>query len=805
MMKATLNKTSTPSSREAELSARLAQTSVSDVPVLQNRAGKSTSPYVRAQASAPIAWQLYDDQAVQRAKRENKLVFLSIGFKSCHYCRLTAIESFAHPEVAKLLNGSFLPIIVDREERPDIDNIYMNYIQATSGAGGWPLNVFLTPELEPVFGGTYWPSPGTELVGVDGEEVSEDERLDFLVILQKMRDIWTEHEARCRQEAKEIVSKLREFAAEGTLGTKGIVNPAPPGASSAAVPTDTSGSPMAVDSDLDLDQLEEAYTHISGTFDPVNGGFGMAPKFPTPAKLSFLLRLADFPSEVAHVVGEKEVAHATYMTLHTLRRIRDGGLRDHVGGGFHRYAVTANWSMPHFEKLVLDNALLLGLYLDAWLSTAGTKGNLQKGDEFAKVVFELAEYLTSPPIQRPDGAFACSEAADSYYRKGDPQMREGAYYLWTRREFDQAFGGADSQVSRVAAAHWNVLAHGNVDREQDPIDEFINQNVLYTVKDAQELGKQFGILPQEAQNLIETAREKLRAHREKDRPRPETDDNVITSINALVISALTRTGAVVKTVDAAKSEKYMKAATKAATFIKEKLWDEKSRTLYRSYSTERSAMAGFAEDYAFLIEALLDVYETTGEESWLCWADELQQRQVDLFYDHTIPSTSRPVTPMAHHSACGGFYSTTDDAPLVILRLKDGMDTTQPSTNAVSTSNLFRLGFVLGDTSYLKLARETLNAFEVEALQYPWLFIGLLGGVVTARLGGMVWATQGDNRDSEAQLRKRFDELPRAGLRSLVYLRKDGWVAGTRNKELGKLGEGTYLFDGTYKPYKEDK
>lgn len=516
----------------------------------------------------------------------------------------------------------------------------MNYIQAINGSGGWPLNVFLTPDLEPVFGGTYWPSPGTELIGIDGEEVPEDERLDFLVILQKMRDVWPEHEARCRREAKEIVSKLREFAAEGTLGTRGIGTPSNVGTSSAAVPTDTSGTPMAADSDLDLDQLEEAYTHIAGTFDPVSGGFGVAPKFPTPAKLSFLQRLAHFPPAVADVVGEKEVAQATHMALHTLRKIRDGGLRDHIGGGFHRYAVTANWSMPHFEKVVSDNALLLGIYLDAWLSAAAKKGKAQKEDEFANVVFELAEYLTTPPIQRPDGGFASGEAADSYYRKSDAHMREGAYYMWTRREFDQAFSGLDSQVSAVAAAHWNVLVHGNVAREQDPSDEFINQNMLYTVNDAKALGKQFGISPEEAQSSIETAREKLKAHREKDRVRPEADDKVITSINALVISALARTSSAVKSVDLTKSEKYLEAATKAAMLIKEKLWDGQTKTLYRLYSTARSSTQAFAEDYGFLVEALLDLYETTGEEGWLQWADELQSKSLLLFPLH--PADNQP-------------------------------------------------------------------------------------------------------------------------------------------------------------------
>lgn len=515
-----------------------------------------------------------------------------------------------------------MPIIVDREERPDIDNIYMNYIQAINGAGGWPLNVFLTPELEPVFGGTYWPSPGTELIGPDGEEVAEDERIDFLVILQKMKEVWPQHEARCRQEAKEIVSKLREFAAEGTLGTRGVATSGTVGASSAAVPTDTSGTPRAGDSDLDLDQLEEAYMRIAGTFDPLNGGFGIAPKFPTPAKLSFLLKLANFPSVVADVVGDKEVAQAKHIALHTLRRLRDGGLRDHVGGGFHRYAVTANWSMPHFEKMVSDNALLLGLYLDAWLSTA--KG-LKKDDEFANVVFELAEYLTSPPILRPDGGFASSEAADSYYRKGDTQMREGAYYLWTRREFDEVFKDSPT-VGALAAAHWNVLGHGNVEREQDPNDEFLNQNVLHTVKGTEELWKQFGTSSAEAKEWIETARSRLRARREADRVRPETDTKAVTSTNAMVISALARTSSAIKSVDPEKAKKYLNAATGAAKFIETRAWDPQAKLLYRSYFDMRSSAHGYAEDYAFLIEALLDLYEATGEENWLEWADALQSK-----------------------------------------------------------------------------------------------------------------------------------------------------------------------------------
>ncbi|KAB5562702.1 hypothetical protein GE09DRAFT_1109260 [Coniochaeta sp. 2T2.1] len=791
---------------------------------LRNRASDSNSPYIRSHATSPVKWQLLDSEAVTRAQRENKLIFLNVGFKACHYCRLTAQDSFSNPSVASLLNTSFVPVIVDREERPDIDAIYMNYIQAVNGDGGWPLNIFLTPEMEPVFGGTYWPGPGTELVtgSSDNQDsaTGDEERLDFLVVLQKLASVWREQETRCRKEAGEILLQLREFAAEGTLGARAIGTPgglggggggalggaAIMGASPATAdlvanpgsvnPTGTAAPEL----DLDLDQLEEAYAHIAGTFDGVNGGFGaVKPKFPTPPKLSFLLRLSEFPGAVTDVVGEKEVQRAREMAVFTLRKIRDSGLRDHVGGGFARYSVTADWAVPHFEKMVADNALLLGVYLDAFLAARKRREEGDgDGQEFLDVVKELGDYLTSPPILTEGGGFATSEAADSFYRKGDKHVREGAYYLWTRREFGAIVGGEEEQDSVVAAAHWNVLQHGNVPRDLDPQDEFIDENVLCVRKDVAELSRQFGIPVDEVKGVIKSAKEKLLAHREKERVRPETDDKVVSAYNGMVISALARTGQALRVVeggDRERAERYIAAAKGAARFVKEKLWDREGAVLHRSFSLgRRSETRAFADDYAFLIEGLLDLYDATADEDFIEWADQLQQTQLALFYDPPSPSSSSPPTPLLHRSSSGGFYTTEEAAPHAILRLKDGMDTAQPSTNGVSASNLFRLAALLNDRSYSARARETVNAFEVEILQYPWLFVGLLGAVVSARLGvtGRVVVISRGKEEGEGVGEEEV--LPRADAKAVLRVKAGGEGEGSRwllkrNEALGKVLE----------------
>ncbi|KAK2055724.1 hypothetical protein LY76DRAFT_648148 [Colletotrichum caudatum] len=779
------------------------QTAPEPAPPLVNRVGQSKSPYVRSHAESRVAWQLLDEDAIERARKENKLIFLHIGFKACHYSRLTSTECFTHRECAAILNESFIPVIIDREERPELDTIYMNYVQAVSGSGGWPLNLFLTSELEPVFGGTYYPAPGPNNGGSDDEE-----RLDFLAILRKLQKVWREQEARCRQEAKEVVVKLHDFAAEGTLGTA-TVQPGVAGSQRTAIGRSETGlehpgtgrTAAAVSSELDLDLLEEAYTHIAGTFDPVYGGFGLAPKFPTPPKLSFLLRLPRYLAPVQDVVGETECAHATEMALFTLRKIRDSSLRDHVGGcGFARYSVTADWSVPRFEKLIAHNALLLSLYLDAWLIVTGG----EKNAEFYDVVVELVDYLSSPPISLPDGGFVSSEAADSYYRRGDRHMREGAYNLWTRREFDTVIG--DDHEAALAASYWNVLEHGNVEPDQDPNDEFMNENILRVVKDVSEIGRQAGIAIDEVKRVISSAKQKLKAHREKERVRPEVDAKIVAGRNGLVISALARAGLALATVDAAKSQAAIVSAGKAAGFIRANLWDEKDRVLYRIWNEGRGEAKGLAEDYAYLIEGLLGLYEATADERWIEFADELQKVQIDAFYDSPSIETS-VLEPPASRSSCGAFYITAENAPHTILRLKDGMDTALPSTNAVSVSNLFRLGTMLSDEAYTAIARESINAFEAEILQYPWLFPGLLSGVVTARLGGATWvivrgAGGGEDELTQRLLRKLSLE-PSGGLRNVLLLKAEDDLLAKRSPVLGELVQrpGTYrLENGVYRP-----
>ncbi|KAH7089482.1 hypothetical protein FB567DRAFT_559021 [Paraphoma chrysanthemicola] len=646
---------------------------------LTNRLKESRSPYVRGHMDNPVAWQIWGPEALELAKRSNRLIFISVGYAACHWCHVMERESFENQEVANILNDSFIPIKIDREERPDVDRIYMNYVQATTGGGGWPLNVFITPDLEPIFGGTYWPGPGSTMA-MEGHA-------GFVGILEKIRDVWQNQRQRCLDSAKEITAQLRDFAEDGNISRKDGAERDP----------------------LDLELLDEAYEHFKLRFDTAHAGFGGAPKFPTPSNLHFLLKLASYPSEVAEVIGTEDVATAQEMVLATLDNMNKGGIHDQIGNGFARYSVTKDWSLPHFEKMLYDQAQLLPVYLDAYLTT--------KRADLLDAVHDIATYLTSAPMHAEAGGFFSSEDADSLYRPNDKEKREGAFYVWTLKEFQEILGDRDAEI---LARYYNVRDEGNVAPENDAHDELINQNVLAVNRNTPtDLARQFALSEEEVQKILQNGRQKLLDHRDKERPRPALDDKIVVSWNGLAIGALARTAAALSSQNTTASARYQAAAEKAASFIKKELYNASTRTLTRVYREGPGDAPGFADDYAYLISGLIDLYEATFDTSYLQWADELQQSQLKLFWDK-------------QHL---GFYSTPENQTDLILRLKDGMDNAEPGTNGVSARNLDRLGALLEDEEYTMMARETASAFEAELMQHPFLFPSMMDAVVAGKLG----------------------------------------------------------------------
>ncbi|KAF1832004.1 hypothetical protein BDW02DRAFT_571491 [Decorospora gaudefroyi] len=645
---------------------------------LKNRLNESRSPYVRGHMNNPVAWQMWGPDAIELAKKSNRLIFISIGYAACHWCHVMERESFENDEVATLLNENFIPIKIDREERPDVDRIYMNYVQATTGSGGWPLNAFITPDLEPIFGGTYWPGPGSTMAMGD--------HIGFVGILKKIRDVWRDQRQRCLDSAKEITAQLRDFAEDGNISRKD----------------------GAEHDGLELDLLDEAYEHFKRRYDTRYAGFGGAPKFPTPSNLHFLLKLSQYPNAVKEVLGTQDCAHAKNMVLATLDAMNKGGIHDQVGNGFARYSVTKDWSLPHFEKMLYDQTQLLPVFLDAYLMT--------KSPQYLLVVHDIATYLTSPPMHAADGGFFSSEDADSLYRPNDADKREGAFYVWTLKEFQYILGDRDAEI---LARYYNVRDEGNVAPEHDAHDELINQNVLAITTAPPDLAKQFGLSEDEVTQILSEGRQKLLEHRNKERPRPGLDDKIVVSWNGLAIGALARTSAALSSQDPTRAKAYLSAAEKAATFLQKELYNSQSKTLIRVYREGPGDAPGFADDYAYLISGLLDLYQATFNDSYLQWADDLQQTQLRMFWDK-------------QHL---GFFSTPEDQKDLIMRLKDGMDNAEPGTNGVSAQNLDRLGALLDDQEYVNKARETASAFEAEIMQHPFLFPTMMDVVVAGKLG----------------------------------------------------------------------
>jgi uncharacterized protein len=579
-----------------------------------NRLAAEQSPYLLQHKDNPVDWYPWGQDAFDLARRENKPIFLSVGYSTCHWCHVMEHESFENPVIADVLSRYFVSIKVDREERPDVDRVYMTFVQATTGSGGWPMSVWLTPTLEPFYGGTYFPPE------------ARWGRPGFVEILEEIARVWREEQPKVEQSAVTIMGRLQSMRSTGEPGV---------------VP--------------DPGVLTRTVGEFASSFDARRGGFGGAPKFPRPSELLFLLR------EHART-GD---TNARDMVLVTLRAMALGGMRDHLGGGFHRYAVDADWRVPHFEKMLYDQAQLVLAYAEAAQIA---------GDRFyADVALDTLDYVRRD-LTSSGGGFFSAEDADSvppeHAHEPRPHKMEGAFYIWRDEEIQDVLGD-DAAVFR---ARFGILPGGNA--PNDPQGEFTEKNLLYTARSLDDVASITGRPVEAVMDALRRARPLLMARRSS-RPRPHLDDKVLTAWNGLMIAAFARAS---RTIDGA--ETYIEDAQKAARFVREHLWQPSSQTLLRRHRDGSSGVDAYAEDYAYLIFGLLELFQADGDPEWLAWASTLQRRQDELFWD---PND-------------GGWFSTTGKDESVLLRLKEDYDGAEPAASSVSVLNLLVLSHLgLGD------------------------------------------------------------------------------------------------------------
>jgi uncharacterized protein YyaL (SSP411 family) len=602
-----------------------------------NRLSSEKSPYLLQHAGNPVDWYPWGAEAFAAARGSDKPIFLSVGYSTCHWCHVMEHESFENDEVARVLNEHFVSIKLDREERPDVDRVYMTFVQASTGGGGWPMSVWLTPDLQPFFGGTYFPP------------VSRWGRPGFVDLLRQIAELWREDRGRIVRGAAEIG---RQVAQASVL------------AAGDAVPGERA--------------LERAADEFRQVFDDRFGGFGGAPKFPRPSELFFLLR--EFRRS-----GDAALRDMVVRTLHAMAA---GGMRDHVGGGFHRYSVDAEWRVPHFEKMLYDQAQLVLAYLEA-AQAAGESALVEVAEDTLRYV--------QRDMTDAGGGFYSAEDADSIPPgAAGAHETEGAFYVWDVAEIDGILGAAAEVVKPRSGSR----PGGNA--PHDPQGEFAGKNILYAAASVAKVAHAAGQSTDAVGAAMGRARQRLFDAREK-RPRPRLDDKILTAWNGLMIAAFARAARVVPALatagdrDAAMNAKsYLASARRAASFVRERLWDEGRERLRRRYRDGETAIEGYAEDYACLVFGLIELFQADGDAGWLEWAVRLQAQQDTLFWD----------------DAQGGWFGTTGEDPSVPLRLKEDYDGAEPSASSVAVLNLLRLGHLTGDAAMAARAGRTFRLFS---------------------------------------------------------------------------------------------
>jgi len=570
--------------------------------IYTNRLFLESSPYLLQHAHNPVNWYPWGDEAFETAKTLKRPVFISVGYSTCHWCHVMEEESFEDKEIAKFINSNYIAIKIDREERPDVDSIYMTAVQALAGNGGWPLNVWLTPEKKPFWGGTYFPAR-------DGDRGVQ---MGFLSILKRINQLFQQKPDQIKLSSDQLSDAIRS-------STAGKNDYQLPGRQS----------------------VFAAVEHYLAKFDEKNGGITGAPKFPSSLPLKFLLRFY-------RRTGQPEVLKMVNLTLH---KMMTGGLYDQIGGGFHRYSTDSDWLVPHFEKMLYDNALLAQAYLDGYQVTGKA--------EYKTVVDEILHYVTQD-MTSPDGAFYSATDADSLTPAG--KMDEGYFFTWTPAELEAELGKKRANIVR---SYYNMNGTPN----------FEGRYIPHKVQSDEEISRQLSLSQDQVNAEIQTAREVLVNARNK-RSLPLRDEKILAAWNGLMITAFTRAGFILNQLE------YILMATNAADFILSRLYQNKK--LYRSYSGGEAKYLGYLEDYAFLIGALLDLFETTNDSCWLKQAIELDEILEESFEDKTN----------------GGFFMTDKDSEALITREKPSYDGATPSGNSIALNNLLRLAKLTGKASY---------------------------------------------------------------------------------------------------------
>ena len=584
---------------------------------MANRLAKETSPYLLQHKDNPVDWYPWGEEAFERARRENKPILLSIGYSACHWCHVMEHESFENPEIAQLMNDNFVCIKVDREERPDLDAIYMQVTTAMTGGGGWPMTVFLTPEGVPYYAGTYFPPQ--DRYNVPG----------FPRVLL--------HVAQAYRDRPEAVARTTEQVRELLRGRSG---------------------PSAAAQQLDPAHLERAFEVLRGQYDQQNGGFGGAPKFPPSMTLEFLLRYHKRTGS----------AEALEMVEHTLQRMARGGIYDQLGGGFHRYSVDAHWLVPHFEKMLYDNALLARVYLATYQAT--------RERFYARIAEETLDYLLRE-MTSPEGGFYSSQDADS-------EGVEGKYYTWTGRQLVDAIGPEDAEI---AARFWDVSEHGNWE----------HTNILNIADDPAVTASALKMRPDELRKAIDRIRPKLLRVRDE-RIRPGRDDKILTSWNGLALRAFAEAANVLR------ADRFRRAAVKNAEFVLSAL--RVDGRLRHSFKDGQAKFNGYLEDYAYYADGLLALYEATFDERWLDEARALAEVMIAHFADDRDD----------------GFFDTSDDHERLISRPKDLYDNATPSAGSVAADLLLRLSLLIYEEAYERRAVRSLERIGHVAAQAPSAF-----------------------------------------------------------------------------------